>query len=88
MLWSLVKIILFICIIAGLTLGAGQLMDTGGGVRVAIGTIEFNLGPLQAVIAALVILAAFWIAMKIARRNSTMRSTNASGAGSRRGQTV
>ncbi|MEM9475438.1 MAG: heme biosynthesis HemY N-terminal domain-containing protein [Pseudomonadota bacterium] len=66
MLWSLVKIILFICIIAGLTLGAGHLMDTGGGVRVAIGTIEFNLGPLQAVIAALVILAAFWIALKIA----------------------
>ncbi|MEL6642651.1 MAG: heme biosynthesis HemY N-terminal domain-containing protein [Pseudomonadota bacterium] len=66
MLWSLVKIVLFICIIAGLTLGAGQLMDTGGGVRVAIGTLEFNLGPLQAVIAALVILFAFWLILKIA----------------------
>ncbi|MEL6518364.1 MAG: heme biosynthesis HemY N-terminal domain-containing protein [Pseudomonadota bacterium] len=66
MLWSLVKIILFIGIIAGLTYGAGYLMDTGGGVRVAVGTLEFNLGPLQAVIAALVILFAFWLILKIA----------------------
>lgn len=66
MLWSLIKILLFIGIVAGLTLGAGYLIDTGGGVRVAIGTIEFTLGPLQAVIVALVLLIAMWIVLKIA----------------------
>lgn len=66
MLWSLIKFVLFIGIIVALTMGAGYLMDTGGGVRVAIGTIEFNLGPLQAAIAALVLIATIWIALKLA----------------------
>ena len=56
MLWSLIKIILFIGIIAALTLGAGYLIETGGGIRVAIGTVEFNLGPLQTAVALVVLL--------------------------------
>ena len=66
MLWSLIKIILFIAIIAGLTLGAGYLMETDGGIRVAVGTLEFNLGPLQSVIAALAILVVLWLVLKLA----------------------
>jgi HemY protein len=66
MLWSLIKIVLFIAIIAALTLGAGMLMDTGGGVRVAVGTIELNLGPLQAVIGLVLIVLVVWIALKLA----------------------
>lgn len=66
MLWSLIKIIVFIAIIAGLTLGAGYLMETGGGVRVAVGTVEFNLQPLQAVIALVVLVVAIWILIKLA----------------------
>jgi HemY protein len=65
MLWSLIKIVLFIAVIAALTLGAEQLMQTTGGVRVAIGTVEFNLGPLQAVIALLLLAVAIWIILKL-----------------------
>ena len=52
MLWSLIKFILFIGIVAGLSLGAMQLMENGTGVRIAIANMEFTLGPIQAVIAA------------------------------------
>jgi HemY protein len=66
MLWSLIKILVFVAIVAGLTFGATQLMETGPGVRLAVGTIEFNLGPLQAVLAALVVVAAIWLLLKLA----------------------
>jgi len=66
MLWSLIKILFFVALVAALTVGANLLMETGPGVRLAIGTVEFNLGPLQAVIAALVLLAAVWAVFKIA----------------------
>jgi HemY protein len=65
MIWSLVKVLLFIGVIAVLTLAAGLLLDTGGGIRVAVAGFEFTLGPLQAVIATLVIMAALWLVMRI-----------------------
>jgi HemY protein len=65
MIWSLVKICLFVAAVAGLTYGAGILMDTGGGVRITLAGMEYTLGPLQAVVAMLVLLAALWILLKI-----------------------
>ncbi|MGV6810779.1 MAG: heme biosynthesis HemY N-terminal domain-containing protein [Brevirhabdus sp.] len=65
MLWSLIKILLFVGAIAAMTLGAGYLMETGGGITVAVGTIEFTLGPLQSIIAALVLLVAVWVVFKL-----------------------
>jgi len=65
MLWSLIKIVLFVVIVAALTLGAGYLMETGGGIRVSVGTVEFNLGPLQAVIAMLLLVLAVWLFLKV-----------------------
>lgn len=65
MLWSLIKILLFVAAIAGLTLGAGYLMETGGGISVAVGTVEFTLGPLQSIIAALVLLFTVWVVFKL-----------------------
>ncbi len=65
MLWSLVKIVLFIAAIALATLGAGLLMETEGGVRIAFGGTEINLGPLQAVIAAIVLVFAVWLGIKL-----------------------
>ncbi|MCK0141411.1 heme biosynthesis HemY N-terminal domain-containing protein [Aliiroseovarius sp. F20344] len=63
MLWSLIKIVLFIAAIALLTLGAGILMETDGGVRIAVGGTEFNMEPLQAVIAAVLLVVAIWLAI-------------------------
>jgi HemY protein len=66
MLWSLLKILFFVVLVAALTYGASLLMETGPGVLIAVGTIEFNLGPLQAVIAALVGLGLLWLVFKLA----------------------
>jgi HemY protein len=65
MLWSLVKVLLFVATIAVLTLGAGRLLDTGGGLRLVVAGWEFTLGPLQAVIAACLIVALIWLVMRL-----------------------
>jgi len=65
MLWSLLKIVLFVCIIAALALGATRLLETDGGVMVSIANVEFNLGPLQLAIAAALLLLSLWIVLKL-----------------------
>lgn len=65
MLWSLLKVLLFVAAIAGLTFGAGLLLDTGGGIRIAAAGYELTLGPLQAVVGLLLLLLAVWILMKL-----------------------
>jgi HemY protein len=65
MLWSLIKILLFIAVIAALTMGAGYLVETDGGVRVAVGDFEFNLQPLQAAIALVLLVVVIWLGLKI-----------------------
>lgn len=65
MIWSLIKVLLFVAAVAALTFGAGLLIDTASGVRVAIANIELNLGPLQAVILVLLLVLAVWIFLKL-----------------------
>jgi len=50
MIWSLIKVLLFVAIVAALALGAGYLTDSAEGIRIAAAGYEFTLGPLQAVI--------------------------------------
>lgn len=65
MIWSFIKIALFLVVVAGLTLGAAHLADTGEGIRIiALGT-EYTLGPLQAVIVAGLLFVAIWVLMKL-----------------------
>lgn len=65
MLWSFVKVALFLVIIAALTLGATHLADSGEGIRIAFAGMELTLGPLQAVIGALLLLCALWLVMRL-----------------------
>ena len=65
MIWSLVKILLFIAVVVALTLGASLLLQTGGGIVLAVAGYEFTLGPLQAVIVALVLLGLIWLVMRL-----------------------
>lgn len=65
MIWSLIKVLLFVAAIASLTYGAGVLMDTGGGIRIAMLGIEFTLGPLQTAIALMLLLAGLWLLLKL-----------------------
>ena len=66
MFWSLFKIILFIALIAALTLIAGTLIEASGGVQITVLGFEFSLAPLQATILALVLLFLGWVLLKVA----------------------
>jgi len=66
MLWSLIKVILFVALVAAATWGAGQLLQAEGGLTISVGGSEATLGPLEMVIAALILLVALFIVLKIA----------------------
>jgi HemY protein len=66
MLWSLLKIVVFVALVAALTLGAGYLMESQGGVMITLAGTEYSLGPLQSVIALLVLVVALYVAFKLA----------------------
>ncbi|MBE0554257.1 MAG: heme biosynthesis protein HemY [Rhodobacteraceae bacterium] len=65
MLWSLLKILIFVAFVAVLTLGAGMLLDLQDGLLLQIAGWEFTLSPLVAVIGALVLVALVWLLMKL-----------------------
>ena len=65
LLWSLIKILLFVAIIAALTFGAMYLIELEGGVRVTFGGVELTYGPLETVIAGVLLLVAVWLLLKI-----------------------
>lgn len=65
MLWSLLKILIFVAVVAGLAWLAGWLAEADGGLRVAFAGYELNLGPLQAAIGLVLLLLALWILLKV-----------------------
>lgn len=64
MLWSLLKVILFLALIGLAAWGAGALMESEGGVRVSLADTEFTLGALESVIALVVLVAAVWLTLR------------------------
>lgn len=66
MLWSLIKILLFVAVVAALTVGAGYVMENGPSVVVSIsGFMEVELGPLQAVLVAMAVVGLMYVAFKL-----------------------
>lgn len=65
MLWSLIKFIAFICIVAGLTYGSIYLLESEGGVMVTVAGVEYSLGPFQTALALIALVAAVWIAIRL-----------------------
>ena len=65
MLWSLLKVLIFIALIAGLTYGAGHLMEMGDLALLTVMGREFVLTPLLAILGALVLLIAVWLLFKL-----------------------
>ena len=65
MFWSAIKIVCFVAIVAALTWGAGLLSESQGGVRVIFGGTEYSLGPLQAAIAAILLMVVAWLLVRI-----------------------
>ncbi|WP_066703574.1 heme biosynthesis protein HemY [Celeribacter ethanolicus] len=65
MLWSLVKIVLFVLIVAALAYGGMVLMDMDGGAQIAFGSVEISLTPLKAVLALIALVVAIYVALKL-----------------------
>ncbi|WP_457650839.1 heme biosynthesis HemY N-terminal domain-containing protein [Profundibacter sp.] len=65
MLWSLIKILLFVAAIAGATFGAGYLMETGSSVVITVANTEFVIGPLMMVLLAVALLVGVWLLLKV-----------------------
>lgn len=65
MLWSLMKIILFVVLVAAATMGATYLMEMEGGVRIAAAGYEISLTPLYAVILLIVLVLLIWLTLKV-----------------------
>ncbi|MGD9862939.1 MAG: heme biosynthesis HemY N-terminal domain-containing protein, partial [Pseudodonghicola sp.] len=65
MLWSLLKILFFVAIVAALAFGASLLMEMSGGMQITVAGTEYTLGPLQSVIALLALLVAVWLLLKL-----------------------
>lgn len=65
MLWSLIKILVFVAIIALLALGAGYLMESQGGVQITLAGTEYSFSPLQSVIAAAAAVVLVWLGLKL-----------------------
>jgi HemY protein len=65
MLWSLLKVLLFVTLIAAMSYGADLLMHSDQGFLIAFGGWEFTLGPLQATILLLLMITVMWVAMRL-----------------------
>lgn len=66
MLWSLIRVILFVAIIAGLAAATGRILDLDGRIAISMpGWIEFNLTPLMSALAATALVALLWILLKL-----------------------
>lgn len=66
MLWSLIKVLVFVAIIAALAFGGSYLMESEGGVQVLVMGKEYTFDPIESVIGLLVLTVALWIVLKIA----------------------
>lgn len=65
MLWSLIKIVLFVAAIAALAMGAGYLLESEGGILVTVMGKEYPFGPLESVIGLVVLVLAIWLLLKL-----------------------
>lgn len=69
MLNSLFKILLFLVIVAALSMGATYLMDAQdrviGNVMITLAGVEYTFSPIQAVMALIVLTIAIWITLKV-----------------------
>ncbi|MDG4649224.1 heme biosynthesis HemY N-terminal domain-containing protein [Roseibacterium sp. SDUM158017] len=77
MLWSLLKVLIFIAIVAGLAIGVGYLTELDEAAMLTVAGREFVLTPIMAIVLALVLLLAVWLLFKaVALLVATLRFLN------------
>ncbi|MCP5075498.1 MAG: heme biosynthesis protein HemY [Rhodobacteraceae bacterium] len=65
MLWSLIRIFVFIGVITAAAFGASFLIETGGEVRLSFGGTEYTFEPLVALIGLVMLLLGCWLSLKL-----------------------
>src|SRR6056297_4265349 len=65
MLWSLLKVLIFIAIVAGLAFGVGYLTEMNEVALLTVAGREFTLTPLVAIVLALVLLLSVWVLFRL-----------------------
>ncbi|AHM03760.1 putative HemY protein [Roseibacterium elongatum DSM 19469] len=65
MLWSLLKVLIFIAIVGLLTLGVGYLTEMQDAAVLTVAGREFVLTPLIAILGALALLISVWVLFKL-----------------------
>lgn len=65
MLWSVLKIAVFLALITALAVLAGLLSEQGGQVRLWIFDQEFTLGPVVAILALVAAVLLVWLGLKL-----------------------
>lgn len=65
MLWSLVKIVVFMVAVAAVALGVDFLIGYEGGIQVTVGGLEYNFTPFFSVLGLALLVFALWVALKL-----------------------
>ncbi|WP_071798943.1 heme biosynthesis protein HemY [Natronohydrobacter thiooxidans] len=65
MLWTLIKILLFVAIVIALAFGLGQLMDSRQTIELRVFDMEYVLSPLMALGVLAALLVAVWLVLKL-----------------------
>ncbi|MDR9394434.1 heme biosynthesis protein HemY [Roseovarius sp. SYSU LYC5161] len=65
MLWSIIKIVVFIALVAGASFATAHLLEIEGGVRIAMAGYEISLTPLKAVIVLILLVLVIWVLLKL-----------------------
>ena len=61
MLWTLLKVLIFVAVVAALAFAADIMLRNGQGMQVIVAGREFTLGPLQTAIGALLLVGIVWL---------------------------
>jgi HemY protein len=64
MLWSLVKILIFVGLVTAATYGAVMLGEMSGHAQITLAGLEFRLGPVESLLALVVFIGLVWLLFK------------------------
>ncbi len=64
MLWSLVKILIFVGLVTAATYGAVMLGEMSGHAQITLAGLEFRLGPVESLVALVVFIVLVWLLFK------------------------
>lgn len=65
MLWSLVKILLFVAVVTAATIGATMLMDMEGGATIDIGGVSATFTTIELVLGLIVLVGLVWLLFRL-----------------------